>query len=56
MYKLKMKKSCKNINVLGKLFFVKLKYLFYLINNRYFFDFYDVNFLKNYILNFLKFF
>lgn len=38
MYKLKMKISLKNISVLGKLFFVKLKYLFYLINNRYFFN------------------
>lgn len=56
MYKLKMKKSYRNIRVLGKLFFVKLKYLFYLIINRYLFDFYDVNFLKNYILNVLKFF
>lgn len=55
MYKLKTKKSRKNTNVLGKLFFVKSKYLFYLTNNRHFLDFYDVNFPKNYTLNFLKF-
>lgn len=55
MYKLKTKKSRKNTSVLGKLFFVKSKYLFYLTNNRHFLDFYDVNFPKNYTLNFLKF-
>lgn len=36
MYKLKTKTSLKNTSVLGKLFLVKSKYLFYSTNNRHF--------------------
>lgn len=55
MYKLKTKKRHRNTRVLGKLFFVKSKYLFYSTINRHLLDFYDVNFPKNYTLNVSKF-